>query len=120
MLYYAEAELEVDGGIMITGSHNPAHYNGFKMVMFGDAFFGEDIQKLGAMATAGDWEDGAGTVGDADIMDLYVDRLLQNFDGGAFPIGWDAGKAPAGPLFEKLVEWLSEENCGLGYGCVRK
>ena len=54
MLYYAEAELAVDGGIMITGSHNPPEYNGFKMVMFGSAFFGEEIQKLGRMAEAGD------------------------------------------------------------------
>ena len=38
MLYFAEAELNVDGGIMITGSHNPADYNGFKMVLFGRAF----------------------------------------------------------------------------------
>ena len=43
MLYFAEAELDVDGGIMITGSHNPADYNGFKMVFFGRAFFGADI-----------------------------------------------------------------------------
>jgi phosphomannomutase len=56
MLYYAEAELDVDGGIQITGSHNPANYNGFKMVLFGGAFFGADIQKLGRMAAAGDWE----------------------------------------------------------------
>src|SRR3546814_12716880 len=101
MLYYAEAELEVDGGIMITGSHNPAHYNGFKMVMFGDAFFGEDIQKLGAMATAGDWEDDEGTVSDDDSLVLYVDRLLQNFDGGAFRIGWDTGNGAAGRSEER-------------------
>jgi phosphomannomutase len=50
MLYYSEAELDVDGGIQITGSHNPGNYNGFKMVMFGKAFFGADIQKLGRMA----------------------------------------------------------------------
>ena len=43
MLYFAEAELEVDGGIQITGSHNPGHYNGFKMVFFDTGFFGEDI-----------------------------------------------------------------------------
>src|SRR3546814_10392225 len=43
MLYYAEAEMEVDGGIMITGSHNPAHSKGFMLAMFGDAFFGEDL-----------------------------------------------------------------------------
>ena len=56
MLYYAEASMgDVDGGIMITGSHNPPDYNGFKMVFQGGPFFGADIQKLGAMAAAGDW-----------------------------------------------------------------
>ena len=110
MLYYAEAELEVDGGIMITGSHNPADYNGFKMVMFGNAFFGEDIQTLGVMASEGDWEAGSGTVGEADIMDLYVDRLLRNFDGGAFRIGWDAGNGAAGPVVEKLTARLPGEH----------
>src|SRR5690606_16094969 len=57
MLYYAECVLEqVQGGIQITGRHNPANYNGFKMVFQGRPFFGEDIQKLGAMAASGDWE----------------------------------------------------------------
>ncbi|NWN13257.1 phosphomannomutase, partial [Escherichia coli] len=50
MLYYAEATLEVDGGIQITGSHNPGHYNGFKMVFQHASFFGEKIQLLGKMA----------------------------------------------------------------------
>src|ERR687893_536375 len=96
MLYFAEAELDVDGGIMITGSHNPAHYNGFKMVLQGGAFFGEAIQNLGRMAAAADWEEGRGEVGEADVMDLYVDRLLKNFDGDAFRIGWGAGNGAAG------------------------
>ncbi len=52
MLYHAEAVLEVDGGIQITGSHNPADYNGFKMVMQRCPFFGPDIQRIGAMAAA--------------------------------------------------------------------
>jgi phosphomannomutase len=110
MLYFAEAELEVDGGIMITGSHNPPNYNGFKMVLQGSAFFGSDIQKLGNMAAEGDWESGTGTSGDADIIDLYVQRLLQNFDGGAFRIGWDAGNGSAGPVVEKLTALLPGEH----------
>ena len=61
---------------MITGSHNPANYNGFKMVLRHGAFFGEDIQKLGRMAAEGDWENGAGSVSDEEVMDRYVDRLL--------------------------------------------
>ncbi len=111
MLYYAEAELEVDGGIMITGSHNPAEYNGFKMVLQHSAFFGADIQKLGAMAAEGDWEGGdEGTVSEADITDLYVERLLQDFDGQAYRIGWDAGNGSAGPVVEKLTALLPGEH----------
>ena len=64
MLYYAEAVLDdVDGGIEITGSHNPANYNGFKMVFQGRPFFGNDIQELGRIAAAGDWADGASAGG---------------------------------------------------------
>ncbi len=110
MLYFAAAELGVDGGVMITGSHNPADYNGFKMVLGGEAFFGARIQEAGAMAAAGDWESGQGNVSDADVMDLYVDRLLKNYDGGPFRIGWDAGNGAAGPVVERLVARLPGEH----------
>lgn len=110
MLYYSEAVLDVDGGIMITGSHNPANYNGFKMVMFGSAFFGQDIQKLGAMAAAGDWEQGQGGARDEEMIHRYVERLLQNFDGSAFRIGWDAGNGAAGPALELLTARLPGEH----------
>ena len=50
MLYYAAATLGVDGGIMVTGSHNPPDYNGFKLVLRGKAFYGAEIQKLGETA----------------------------------------------------------------------
>ena len=110
MLYFAEAELAVDGGIQITGSHNPPEYNGFKMVMRRGAFFGEDIQTVGRMAAAGDWETGEGRVRDEEVLDRYVDRLLQGFDGGAFRIGWDAGNGAAGPALEKLAAKLPGEH----------
>ena len=113
MLYYAEATLEVDGGIQITGSHNPADYNGFKMVFQHRPFFGEDIQRLGQMAADGDWEDAGdepGTVTDADIEDIYVGRLMAGYAGGAYRIGWDAGNGASGPVIEKLVKLLPGEH----------
>jgi phosphomannomutase len=110
MLYYSEAELDVDGGIQITGSHNPANYNGFKMVLFGAAFFGARIQELGRMAAAADWEQGQGTVRDEDVMDRYVDRLLRDFDGQPFRVGWDAGNGAAGPVLERLIPKLPGEH----------
>jgi phosphomannomutase len=110
MLYYAEAVGDVDGGIQITGSHNPGDYNGFKMVFGHASFFGADIQKLGAMAAAGDWESGEGGVSDWSVMDEYVARLVQNYTGGAFRIGWDAGNGAAGPVIDRLVKLIPGEH----------
>jgi phosphomannomutase len=111
MLYYAEATMAgIDGGIQITGSHNPADYNGFKMVIGHAPFYGEAIQALGKMAAAGDWESGSGTISDADIEDAYVARLVEGYDGGAFRIGWDAGNGAAGRVIEKLTKILPGEH----------
>lgn len=110
MLYYAASTQQVDGGIEITGSHNPADHNGFKMVHQGRPFFGADIGHLGQMAAAGDWTSGEGQSQHMDISDLYVDRLVENFQGRAFRIGWDAGNGAAGPIIEKLTRGLPGEH----------
>ncbi len=106
MLYYAEATLEVDGGIQVTGSHNPPDYNGFKMVHAHAPFFGDDIQDLAALAASGTWSEGAGEVTEADVLDAYVGRLMAGYAGGAYRIGWDTGNGAAGPVVEKLVQLL--------------
>ncbi len=106
MLYYAVHELNADGGVMITGSHNPPEYNGFKLMLGHGPFYGADIADLGALAAAGDWEAGEGRVTEVDIVDRYVDRLLQNFDGAAMTVAWDTGNGSAGPVVEKLVARL--------------
>ncbi|HMI19692.1 MAG TPA: phosphomannomutase/phosphoglucomutase [Sphingomonas sp.] len=110
MLYFAEATLEVDGAVQITGSHNPAEYNGFKMVLQHGPFFGEQIQAIGKMAAEGDWDEGTGEVSDYDIEDLYVDRLFAGYAGGAFRIGWDNGNGAGGRILEKLVAKLPGEH----------
>ncbi len=113
MLYYAEATQNVDGGIEITGSHNPAEYNGFKMVFRHLPFYGEDIQTLSEMAAAGDWEHGRGSVTDIDILDAYVARIaegLGDLGGHSFRIGWDAGNGAAGTVIERLTALLPGEH----------
>jgi phosphomannomutase len=117
MLYYAEASAEdVDGGIQITGSHNPANYNGFKMVFQGRPFFGADIQALGRMAAEGDWLDGIGANEQREVLEAYVDRLLAGLDGldpaqlAELRIGWDAGNGAAGPALELLAARLPGEH----------
>ena len=117
MLYYAEASAEdVDGGIEITGSHNPANYNGFKMVFQGRPFFGADIQELGRRSSAGEWVDGSGSVEDRDVIDAYIARMLEALDGidpaslAGLKVGWDAGNGAAGPALEKLAARLPGEH----------
>ena len=106
MLYFATQYLDVDGGIQVTGSHNPADYNGFKLLLKGRSVFGAEIQDIGQRAAAGDWSSGAGTVEEVDIRTAYVERLLQDFSGHAFHVGWDAGNGAAGPVLDMLVERL--------------
>ncbi len=117
MLYYAEASAEdVEGGIQITGSHNPANYNGFKMVFRGRPFFGGDIQLLGRMAAEGDWLEGEGVSEEREVLGAYIDRLIEGLGGirddrlSALRIGWDAGNGAAGPALEALTARLPGEH----------
>ncbi|MEM5709756.1 hypothetical protein AAC907_19065, partial [Elizabethkingia meningoseptica] len=75
MLYFAVHHLGADGGMMITGSHNPPEYNGIKMSRRGRPFFGDDIRALGSAVAAQDYVTGAGRVEDRPIAEAYVARL---------------------------------------------
>ena len=111
MLYFAAYTLEVDGGIMITGSHNPPEYNGFKLVMGRASFFGEDIRTLGAVAAAGDYESGRGSRAEQRIFDAYIDRLARDQAGGeGLKIAWDAGNGAAGEAMVALTARLPGEH----------
>jgi phosphomannomutase len=110
MLYFSVKHTDADGGIMITGSHNPPTHNGFKMTLRNRPFYGDDIQTIGTLAETGDWETGSGVVEDLDLVDAYVGRLLQDFRGGEgaddLSVVWDAGNGAAGEVMEKLTARL--------------
>lgn len=107
MLYYATKELRADGGVQVTGSHNPPTHNGFKMMLGGASFFGEDIKRLGEIAAAGDFVEGEGRAVDHPVLDQYVDRLARDYDGGRdLTVVWDAGNGATGEALVKLVQKL--------------
>ena len=106
MLYFAVHDLGCDGGIMVTGSHNPPDYNGFKLLLADRPFYGADIQALGAITAAGDWAQGRGTRERVDLAARYVDRLLKGQHLPPLTIAWDAGNGAAGPIVERLVARL--------------
>ncbi len=109
MLYYAATTLETDGAVMVTGSHNPPDYNGFKMMLGRKPFFGQQIRDLGAKAADGDVvAEAAGTEQTIDLRDAYVSRLLTDWDGGDRNLTavWDNGNGAAGEVLTKLVAAL--------------
>jgi len=106
MLYFATHHLDVDGGIQVTGSHNPADYNGFKLLLKGRSVFGQEIQEIGRRSAAGDWTSGSGETEEVHIREAYVDRLMEGFSGAGFRVGWDAGNGAAGPVLDELIQRL--------------
>ena len=108
MLYYAAATLGVDGGIMVTGSHNPPDHNGFKFVFQGKPFYGAAIQRLGEIALALGVSDRArGRVVEYAIQNEYVARLARDYDGGRpMTVSWDAGNGATGEVVQELTARL--------------
>src|SRR5712692_1333141 len=91
MLYFAAATLGVDGGIMVTGSHNPPDHNGFKLVLGGKPFYGEAIQQLGRQAlTLGPPAGPRGRVEEHSVFDDYVARLARDYDAArGLTVAWE-------------------------------
>ncbi len=107
MLYFSVYHLEADAGIMVTGSHNPPDFNGFKMMLGHKPFFGDDIQSLGKVAASGKYENGKGSVVDKPVFNAYIDRLLKDYDGfRPMTVAWDAGNGATGDALKAVVQRL--------------
>lgn len=111
MLYFAVHHLEADGGIQVTGSHNPPDHNGFKMMLGKASFFGERIQDLGRIATDGAYRTGKGEVINEEILDAYVERLYSDYHGiRPLKVVWDAGNGASGEALKALTKRLPGEH----------
>ena len=111
MLYFAVHHLEADGGIQVTGSHNPPDHNGFKMMLGKASFFGERIQALGRIAADAAYRHGEGSVTKHDILHVYAERLRSDFgDGRALKVVWDAGNGASGDALKELTRRLPGEH----------
>ena len=109
MLYYAAYALSADGAVMVTGSHNPPDYNGFKMMLGKKPFFGAQIQEIGRMAAEGDVVPAAvGSDRQIDVSTDYIARILDDWDGGtrALRVVWDPGNGSGAEIIKRLVTKL--------------
>jgi phosphomannomutase/phosphoglucomutase len=112
LLYFSAVHLKADGGIMITGSHNPAEFNGFKTVCGPGTIYGEEIQKVRRIIDEGAFAAGSGSHRHYDISDEYLDHVAGQFRWGRrIKVVVDAGNGTGGPVMHRLLERL---NCDAG------
>jgi phosphomannomutase/phosphoglucomutase len=110
VLYFATHELDNGSGVMVTGSHNPANYNGLKIMLGGETLSGEAIQKLLQRIRTGDFASGHGAQSSEDVRRAYLDRIVGDIAVAApLKVVLDAGNGIAGELAPLLVEELGCE-----------
>jgi phosphomannomutase/phosphoglucomutase len=110
VLYYSAQHLNANGAIMITGSHNPSEYNGFKTVCGSGTLHGETIQEVRKLIERQDFEHGTGNLGNADLVEPYVEEIASQFHfDRRVKLVADAGNGTAGPVFHRILEKLNVE-----------
>lgn len=110
LLYYSVFELKVDGGIMITGSHNPGEHNGFKICVGKSTIHGEDIQHLKKMIEKEDYLTGKGQVTSEEVISRYTDMVVKNIPHPLkLNVVVDSGNGMAGVVIGNLMRKLGCE-----------
>lgn len=110
VLYYSTQALGLDGGIMVTGSHNPIEYNGLKLCRGVWPIWGEEIQKLRAVAEVATPAEAPGVIRPHDILPMYIDELVSKFSlRPGLRVAIDCGNGTAGPIIIPILERLGVE-----------
>ena len=110
LLYYSVYKFGAESGVMITGSHNPADYNGFKMMAGKAAVYGQDIQDIYQLIATENFESGQGSVVEADPITPYVEEIPKGFNfARRIKVVFDAGNGTAGPTLHRLLQSLNVE-----------
>jgi len=108
--YFSIRHLNKQGNVMVTASHNPPEYNGFKISSGVASVYGEQIQKILGLIKSEDFESGAGTVETYDILPPYKDYLEKNISlTRSLKVGIDAGNGTAGVTAVPIIKALGCE-----------
>jgi phosphomannomutase/phosphoglucomutase len=108
LLYFSAVHLKADGAVMITGSHNPAEFNGFKTVCGSGTLHGETIQEVFRLIQNQDFERGTGHASDMDLSAAYIDAVAPQFQfDRRIKVVADAGNGTAGPLVHRLLQRIN-------------
>lgn len=107
LVYYGAHVTDTQTGVMVTGSHNPKDYNGFKMVIAGNTLAGEEIQDLLRRINEQDWDHGEGKQTDSSLVDRYINEVSQSLRlETPIKVVIDCGNGVAGMMAERFFESL--------------
>ena len=111
LLYYSLFKLNLEGGVQITGSHNPPDYNGFKVCLHKTTIYGDEIQKLRAIVESGKFVKGRGSVREADVIKPYIEYLKTKLPKAQFrrKVVVDAGNGVGGLVAPQVYENMGVE-----------
>jgi phosphomannomutase / phosphoglucomutase len=110
VFYFAIHHLSADGGVMVTASHNPPDYNGFKLCIGLDSIHGSEIRKIREMIEAEDFPTGHGERSEADVIGDYIDYVAGVISiPRPLRVGVDAGNGTAGVVAVPLLKRLGCE-----------
>ena len=107
LLYFSIRHLNTEGGVMITASHNPPEYNGFKICSGPDTIFGSEIQKIRDLCQAKDFVSGKGSIRQEDVLPAYQKFLLNDIHlDKPLRVGIDGGNGTGGWLALPIIRQL--------------
>jgi phosphomannomutase/phosphoglucomutase len=108
LMYFSLFHWDLDGGVQVTGSHNPADYNGFKLCLGKDALHGDQIQALRRCLEAGRFHRGEGTIAPRPVAPVYADDIVARVGrlGRPVHVVVDAGNGTAGPVAPAIYRRL--------------
>ncbi|MGD9582439.1 MAG: phosphomannomutase/phosphoglucomutase [Lysobacterales bacterium] len=110
VLYFATHELNTGSGVMVTGSHNPPDYNGFKIMLGGETLAEESIQEIFARIVEGNLAHGLGGQQRVDLLDQYYERIISDVQTERrLKVVVDCGNGVAGVIAERLLEGIGCE-----------
>ena len=107
MIYFADFHLNSDAAIMVTGSHNPSEYNGFKMVLNKHSFFSDEIKNLQTLINQNEITSNQGSIHKKTIVQKYISRILHNINiNKHIKVAWDTGNGAMGSVINQITSQL--------------